>query len=206
MAHSSSQQSGFRQALNSRKIQHNPNGYFSLALVKGGYGVVVMKSNVKLWKVKFLFITTLPAEFLTQPRVVQLSPKFLIKDVLDAEESLRDMFSTKTLMAPKWESIISSSTLEKYGIATVPYPYELQPVDTKEEDLKQGKRKKEPELGLQNASAMLLAVWHDRFKEEAHSDEAAQEEDFDSAGSWKWKHRGFRDEIEWLIRVLPSSR
>ncbi|GAB2265753.1 hypothetical protein Dimus_000789, partial [Dionaea muscipula] len=89
-------------------------GYFSFVLVKGGYGVVEMKSNVKFWKVKFLFISTLPAEFPTQPRVMQLSPKFPIKDVLNAEEeSLRDMFSTKTLMAPKWESIISLSTLEK---------------------------------------------------------------------------------------------
>ncbi|GAB2297988.1 hypothetical protein Dimus_032069, partial [Dionaea muscipula] len=58
-------------------------GYFSFALVKEGYGVVEMKSNVKFWKVKFLFITTLPAEFLTQARAVQLSPKFPIKDVLD---------------------------------------------------------------------------------------------------------------------------
>ncbi|GAB2268105.1 hypothetical protein Dimus_003083, partial [Dionaea muscipula] len=98
-------------------------GYFSFALVKGGYGVVEIKSNVKFWKVKFLFITTLPAEFLTQPRVVKIFPKCPIKDLLDAEEeSLRDMFSTKTLMVTKWESIISLSTLEKYGISTVPYP------------------------------------------------------------------------------------
>ncbi|GAB2302449.1 hypothetical protein Dimus_036459 [Dionaea muscipula] len=58
----------------------------------------------------------------------------------------------------------------------------------------------------ENASAMLLAVWHDRFKAEACSDEAAQEEHFDSAGSWKWKGRKFRDEIKWLIRILSSSR
>ncbi|GAB2284023.1 hypothetical protein Dimus_018506 [Dionaea muscipula] len=44
----------------------------------------------------------------------------------------------------------------------------------------------------ENASAMLLTVWHDRFKAEACSDEAAQEEDFDSAGSGSVVGSGMR--------------
>ncbi|GAB2294914.1 hypothetical protein Dimus_029105 [Dionaea muscipula] len=53
-----------------------------------------------------------------------------------------------------------------------------------------------PYLIWENANAMLLIVLHDRFQAAVSSDEAAQEEDFNSSGSWKWKRCEFRGEIE----------
>ncbi|GAB2270941.1 hypothetical protein Dimus_005801 [Dionaea muscipula] len=40
-------------------------------------------------------------------------------------------------------------------------------------------------ITVENASSVFLALWQDRFKAEACSGEAAQEEDIDSAASWK---------------------
>ncbi|GAB2268962.1 hypothetical protein Dimus_003897, partial [Dionaea muscipula] len=56
----------------------------------------------------------------------------------------------------------------------------------------------------EDATAMLFVVWHDRFQAVASSDETTYEEDINSAGSWKGKRFKFRQEIDWLIRTLPS--
>ncbi|GAB2301685.1 hypothetical protein Dimus_035714 [Dionaea muscipula] len=45
--------------------------------------------------------------------------------------------------------------------------------------------KEKDKITRENASAVFLALWQDRFKAEACSGEAAQEEDIDSAASWK---------------------
>ncbi|GAB2295104.1 hypothetical protein Dimus_029281 [Dionaea muscipula] len=59
-------------------------GYFSFALCEPDYAVVEMKSNMKFWKVKYLFITVPSSEISCQPITVQLFSRMPIKDRLDS--------------------------------------------------------------------------------------------------------------------------
>ncbi|GAB2270890.1 hypothetical protein Dimus_005753 [Dionaea muscipula] len=87
--------------IDNRNVHHISTGYFIFALWKPEYAVVERKSNVKFWKVKYLFVTTLASEIASRLKTVLLSPRMLIKDRLDpSEESIRAMFSSKTEIVP----------------------------------------------------------------------------------------------------------
>ncbi|GAB2284080.1 hypothetical protein Dimus_018556 [Dionaea muscipula] len=86
--------------------------------------IVETQSNIKSWKVKYVYVTSKEWDFGDEVAEVLKNPEPRPREVLnEVEMSHRNTFERFWTGGPKhWFQVITLRTLEKYQIATIPHP------------------------------------------------------------------------------------